>query len=121
MMRSRMKRISGASLGCSVALALAVGGSAMQSEGQGDAKESKAALPAEQVIALIGTAIIAQPGSVRALEAENEGGKIICEVEILAPDGKTYEVEMDVATNTVIEIEVDDDNDDEEDEDEDKN
>ena len=51
------------------------------------------------------------------MEAENEGGKITCEVEILAPDGKTYEVEMDVATNKVIEIEVDDDSDDEEDED----
>lgn len=112
MMRSRMKRITGLVLGCSVALAF--GGFGIKAGGQGT-KKTKVAIPAEQVIASIRTAIAAKPGDVRAVEIENEGGKSICEVEILAQDGKSYEVEVDVTTNTVIEIEMDDDNDEDED------
>jgi len=46
---------------------------------------------------------------VRAVEAESEGDKVLCEVEILAQDGKTYEIEVDVATNAVTEVEEDND------------
>jgi uncharacterized membrane protein YkoI len=106
MMRSRAKRIVVPILGCSVALTAGIFG--MKAEGQG-AKQSKAAVPAEQVIASIRTAVAAKPGDVRAVETENENGKTICEVEVLAQDGKTYEVEVDVETNTVIEVEVDND------------
>ncbi len=67
------------------------------------------------MIASIKTAVAAKPGNVRAVEVENEGGKTICEVEILAQDGKTYEVEVDVATNTVVEVEADNDIDEDED------
>lgn len=75
----------------------------------GGDKDSKAALPVEQVIASIRTAVAAKPGDVLAVEAEVEDGKTLCEVEILAQDRKTYEVEVDVATNTVVEIEEDND------------
>jgi len=107
-MQSRTKRIIGSILGCLIVLALAAGLFGlfgMKAEGQG-AKQTEAGIPAEQVIASIRTAVAAKPGDVRAVEAENEAGKVICEVEILAQDGKTYEVKVDVATNTVIEIEI---------------
>ena len=113
-MKSTTKRIAGSILGCLVALALAVGIVGTKAEGQGT-EETKVGVPVEQVIASIRTAIAAKPGNVRAVEAENEEGKTICEVEILAQDGKTYEVEVEVATNTVIEVEVDDDTDEDED------
>ncbi|MDQ3753901.1 MAG: hypothetical protein M3371_04125 [Acidobacteriota bacterium] len=67
------------------------------------------------MIASIRTAVAAKPGNVREVEIENEGDKTLCEVEILAQDGKTYEVEIDVATNTVVEVETDDDADEDED------
>lgn len=104
------KRIAGSILGCLAALALIAGIVWTKAEGQGK-EEAKAAIPAGQVIACITTAIAAKPGDVRELEAEREKGKTVCEVEILAEDGKTYEVVVDVATNTVIEVEADDDDD----------
>ena len=114
MMQNRTKRILGSILGCLVVLALAAGGFRINAEGQGT-KETKVGISAEQVIASIRTAIAAKPGNVRAVEAENENGKTFCEVEVLAQDGKTYEVKVDVTSNTVVEVEADDDDDDEDD------
>ncbi len=111
MMQSRTNRIVGLALGCLVALEIVVGGFGIKAEGQA-AKDTKAAVSAEQVIASVRTAVAVKPGNVRAVEMENEGGKTICEVEILAQDGKAYEVEVDVATNKVIEVEAEDDDDD---------
>ena len=108
MLHLRMKRVIGLTLGCLLVLALAAGGFGPKATGQ-STKQTKAAVPAEQVIASIRTAVAAKPGDVHGVEIENEAGKTICEVEILAQDGKTYEVEVDVATNTVGEIEVDND------------
>jgi uncharacterized membrane protein YkoI len=70
------------------------------------------ALPAEQVIASIRTAVAAKPGNVLEIEAESEAGKTVCGVVIQAADGKTYEVEIDVAANKVLEIELEDGKDD---------
>ena len=71
--------------------------------------EKKAVLTADQVIASIRTAVAAKPGGVTGVEAETEGGKTVCEVGIRATqDGKDYEVEVDVATNRVIEVEAED-------------
>ena len=72
----------------------------------------KIALPAEQVIASIRTAVAAKPGNVLEIESENEDGKSLCEVTVQAADGKTYEVEVDVAANKVLEIELEDGEDD---------
>jgi uncharacterized membrane protein YkoI len=107
-MQSRPKRVVGVISGCVVALALGAGGFGMKADGQ-NSKEPKAALPAEQVIESIRTAVAAKPGNVRAVEVEKNGEKAICEVEVLTQDGKTYEVEVDVATNTIIEVEEDND------------
>jgi len=108
MLQSRTKRIVGSASGCLVVLTLVIGGFGIKAEDQ-NTNARKAAVPVEQLITSIRTAVAAKPGDVRAVEIENEGGKNLCEVEILAQDGKTYEVEVDVATGTVVEVESDDD------------
>ena len=107
MTRSVTRRTGGWLIVCS--LALAAGLFAAKVAGQQGAKQPPVGLTAEQVIASVKTAAAAKPGNVLELEAEKEGGKLVCEVEILAQDGKTYEVVVDVANNSVVEIEEDDD------------
>ena len=107
-MQRRRKQLGGLLLGCLIALTMAVSGLVVSARSQG-AKDSGAAISADQVIACIRTAVAAKPGDVRAMEAENEGGKVICEVEVVAQDGKTYEVEVDVASNTATEVEEEND------------
>jgi len=111
-MQSRTKRML-CLLGCLFAIAIVAVGFGIKARVK--AKETKAAIPAGQVIASIKTAVAAKPGNVLEMEAENEAGKLICEIEILAQDGKTYEVAVDVATNTVVEVEADDDDDEDKD------
>lgn len=114
MRQSTMKIVAGSSLVFVFALALAVFGYVIQVEGR-SAKKAKVAISADQVIASIRTAVAAKPGNLVGVEVENEGGKTLCEVEILTPDGKTYEVEVDVASNTLVEVELEDDADEDED------
>jgi hypothetical protein len=109
MMRGGTKRIVGLMLG-GLAAVLTVGSLGVKAQERGE-QETQVALPAEQVIASIQTAVAAKPGSVREVEAENEAGKTICEVSILAQDGKTYDVEVNAATNTVVGVEADDEDD----------
>ncbi len=103
------KRVIGF-LACSVALAAASGGwkvyAGENEKGKGEAAETKVALPAEQIIASIRTAVAAKPGRVLEFEAEIEDGKTHCDVKVLAADGKTYEVEVDVASNKATEVEL---------------
>ena len=114
MRQSTMKTIAGSVSVCVIALALAVFGYVIQVEGR-SAKKAKAAIPADQVIASIRTAIAAKPGNLVGVEVETEAGRTLCEVEILASDGKTYEVDVDVASNTLVEVELEDDDDEDED------
>lgn len=102
MPQSRPKRIIGWVLGCLVVLLL-VCGVWLRVQRQ----KAKRAFPAEQVIASIRTATAAKPGDVWVVESVRRGGKTFCEVEILALDGKIYEVAVDVGTNTVVNIKVD--------------
>ena len=107
------------------ALALAVAGGSLKAWGDQDEKdgdEVKVALSADQLIASIRTAVAAKPGRVLETESESEGGKTHCDVVVLGDDGKTYEVEVDVATNKVSEVEMKtgkDDNDDDDDDNDD--
>ena len=107
-MQTGTRRFGGLALGCLLALMLAAGVSGLRAEGQ-SAKDSKAAISADQAVACVRAAAASKPGDVLALEVEREGGKVVCEVEILAQDGKTYDVEVDVATNAVTEVEEDND------------
>ena len=119
MTRSMTRRTRGWLIVCS--LALAAGLFVMKAAGQQGAKSAPVSLTAEQVIASVKTAAAAKPGNVLELEAEREGGKLVCEVEILAGDGKKYEVVVDVANNSVVEIEEEDDDDDDDDDDDNDN
>lgn len=96
--------------GCLVALAVIISGFGIKADERGD-KQTKVSITVEQMIEAIRTAAATKAGKVRGTDVESEDGKVLCEVEILGEDGKTYEVEVDVATNTVVEVEEDDDDD----------
>lgn len=108
-MQIKRKQLGGLVLGCLVVLTLAVSGLMVRAKSRQSTKDRRAAISADQAIACVRTAVAAKPGDVRAMETENEGGKVICEIEVLAQDGKTYEVEVDVESNTVTEVEEDND------------
>ena len=76
---------------------------------QGDDEEIKVALPAATMISAINAAVAAQPGNVAEVEAESEDGVTKVEVEIVAADGKRYEVDVSAQTGKVIAVEADDD------------
>jgi hypothetical protein len=114
------KRVRGWLIGCSLVLALAAGLFVLRAAGQQGAKAAPFSLSPDQVIACVKTASAAKAGNVRELEAEKEKGKLVCEVAILAQDGKTYEVVVDVSDNSVVEIEEDDDDDDDDDDNDNK-
>ncbi len=105
------------------ALMLAVTGGSLKTwaapNESGEAKETKVTLPKAQLKKLKQTALKAKPGKVVETEVETENGKTHCDVKILAADGKTYEVEVDVATNKVVAIEEDNDADEHEGKDDD--
>jgi uncharacterized membrane protein YkoI len=65
------------------------------------AKTTSGFTPA-QVTACIQAAVTAQPGLVTAVEAEHEKEQQLCEVKIVAEDGKKYKLHVDVNTNQVI-------------------
>ncbi|MBA3513777.1 MAG: hypothetical protein H0T77_05320 [Pyrinomonadaceae bacterium] len=102
-----MKTIAGSVSICVIALALAVEGRS--------AKKAKPAITADQVIASIRIAIAAKPGNLLGIEVEKEGEKTVCEIEILTADSRTYEVEVDVASNEIVEVELKADDDEDED------
>jgi hypothetical protein len=60
------------------------------------------ALAADHVIACIRTAVAAQPGLVKEVEAEYERGQWLCEVKLVDDAGKRHKLHVDVATNQVV-------------------
>ena len=108
-MQNKKRMMTGTLTGLAV---LALAGSGLKVWAEQIEQEIKVALPAEQVIASIRTAVAAKPGRVLEVESENEKGRILCEVTVQTDDGKIYEVEVDVATNKTVEIELEDGNDD---------
>ncbi len=60
------------------------------------------ALPAEQVIAAIQAAVAAQPGLVKEVEVDREGGRLIVKVDILTNKGQEVEVRIDPERNERI-------------------
>jgi uncharacterized membrane protein YkoI len=59
-------------------------------------------LPPDQVIAAIKTAVAAQPGDVKDVEVEHEGGRTLVDVKIVGKDGKKTEVRVDPQRNEVV-------------------
>ncbi|MEW6733211.1 MAG: PepSY domain-containing protein [Acidobacteriota bacterium] len=110
MRQRRTGQIIGLIIGCLVVLVLIIPKLSIKAAGRAN-EQRQAAISSEQAIQAIRTATTAKPGNVHAMEIEHEADKTICEVAIIAHDGKSYEVEVDIATNTVIEIEEDDNED----------
>jgi uncharacterized membrane protein YkoI len=67
---------------------------------QGD--NGQASLPPSQIITAIQAATTSTPGKVLKAEAQARDGKFYCDVQVLASDGKTRTVRIDVASNKVI-------------------
>lgn len=59
-------------------------------------------LPADQVIAAIRTAVAAQPGNVKEVEVEREGGRPIVKVELVGTDGREAELRVDPERNEIV-------------------
>jgi uncharacterized membrane protein YkoI len=66
------------------------------------ADKNAQALAADQVITCIRTAVAAQPGLVKEVEAEYERGQWLCEVKLVDDAGKRHKLHIDVATNQVV-------------------
>lgn len=62
-------------------------------------------LTADQAMMCIKTAVGAKAGNIRELEVKIEGNRTVCEVEMIASDGKKHEVYIDVGANKVLRIE----------------
>jgi uncharacterized membrane protein YkoI len=71
------------------------------------ARDAKSALTADQAIACIRTAVAARTGLVKKVEVEEEDGKQLCEIKIIAETGQKYELHVDLDTNTVVKTEED--------------
>lgn len=67
--------------------------------GVGSAVAQDKALPPEQVIAAIQTAVASNPGLIKEVEVEREGGRLIVEVEIVTTDGRKTEIKVDPERN----------------------
>ena len=60
---------------------------------------------ADQAMMCIKAAIGARAGSIRELEVKVESNRTVCEVEVIAADGKKHEVYIDVGANKVLRVE----------------
>jgi hypothetical protein len=87
-----MKIVTNFAVFAVIALLLACGSAIANEEG----------LAADRVIAAIQTAVAAQPGLIKEVEVQREGGRLIVEVEIISADGKKTEVKVDPEKNAVI-------------------
>lgn len=61
-----------------------------------------AALPHQQLIAAIQTAIAAHPGQIQEVDVEKKSGKTVVEVTITGNDGKKKELTVDPEKNQVV-------------------
>jgi uncharacterized membrane protein YkoI len=68
----------------------------------GTARAEDPAIPADQVIAAIRTAIATQPGNVAEVEVERDRDRTVVEVKIVRSDGRTADVRVDAEKNEVV-------------------
>lgn len=61
----------------------------------GNASATDEALPANTVIAAIQAAVASNPGLVKEVEVEREGGQLFVEVEIITANGRQTKVKVD--------------------------
>lgn len=63
-------------------------------------------LPLEQILGIVRKAF---PGEVIEIELELDDGALTYEFDILSPDGRLFEVDVEAATGRILEVEEDDD------------
>lgn len=76
-----------------------------------DHDRARRALEAGEILPLseiLESAHAMRPGRVIEIELERDDGRWIYELELVTPQGRLYEMEIDAATGTVLEIEEDD-------------
>lgn len=72
---------------------------------QANAAQRKVGITPAQVTSVVKAAVAARPGLIEELEVERKNGRIVCEIDIITPDGGSYEVTVDVETNKVLKVE----------------
>ena len=66
------------------------------------ALEAGEVLPLSEILAAVEAA---QPGRVIEVELERDDGRWVYELELVAPDGRLVEIEIDAATADILDIE----------------
>lgn len=73
---------------------------------------ARRALEAGEILPLadiLNAATSARPGRVIEVELDRDDGRWLYELELVTPDGRLYEMEIDAATGNILEIEREDD------------
>lgn len=81
-----------------IALSLFVSGVYVEAQN----RQGKATATGEQTIACINAALAARAGAIDDVDIDRKGGRIVCEVGIVADDGREYDVDVDLADNKII-------------------
>jgi len=79
-----------------------------------DHDRARRALEAGEILPLAEILAVAEatrPGRVIEVELERDDGRWIYELELVSPEGRLYEMEIDAATGTVLEVEREEDDD----------
>lgn len=79
-----------------------------------DHDRARRALEAGEVLPLsdiLAAATAAQPGRVIEVELERDDGRWIYELDLVSPDGRILEIEIDAATADILDIEREEDDD----------
>ena len=98
------KNLSWSAIGVAAFAVLAAAGISFAGGGE---EETEVALPAATVTSAINTAVAAKAGNISGIEMETENGVTKVEVEIVAADGKNYEVGVNAQTGKIISVEED--------------
>lgn len=85
-------------LGSITGLALA------QGQNETETEDAAVGVPAATMVSAINAAAEAKKGDISKVEVEVEAGKTLVDVEVLAKDGKTYEVDVDATSGKVVSV-----------------
>ena len=68
----------------------------------GNAFANDEGLPPDRVISAIQAAVAVNPGLIKEVEVEREGGRLVVEIKMIGTDGRETELKVDPATNQVM-------------------
>lgn len=79
-----------------------------------DHDRARLALEAGEILPLsdiLASAAAVRPGRVIEIELERDDGRWVYELELVSPEGRLYEMEVDASSGIVLEVELDRDED----------